>query len=128
MAPVVLASPTTGALRAVAGASGGPRILTAVLTTLVRLVEEGTSPLAAVAGPRLHSQVLPDAVYAEDWTAGALTERVPAAVLAGLRARGHEVKLAGWGGVAQAAVVSEDGASVEAASDPRKDGAPAAAA
>ena len=127
MAPVMLVSPATAALRAVVGASGGPRILTSVLTTLVALVEEGRAPLAAVAAPRLHHQLLPDAVFAEDWRAGGLVERVPPAVVDGLRARGHEVRAAGWGAVAQAAIVSEDGRAVEAACDPRKDGAPAVA-
>ena len=133
MAPIMLVSrPRGGAgvpgtLRAVVGASGGPRILTAVLATLVRLVEGGETPLAAVTAPRLHHQLLPDAVFAEDWAAGALVERVPPPVVGGLEARGHAVRHAGWGAVVQAAVVSEDGGSVDAASDPRKDGAPAVA-
>ena len=90
--------------------------------------------------PRLHHQLAPDSVFAEDWAApggGGLVERVPATVTASLKARGHSVKPAQWGGVVQAILVPPPGepggeggqgrAPLEAASDPRKDGAPAAA-
>lgn len=126
MAPLMLVDPATGRLRAAAGGSGGPRILTALLSVLSRLVESGDAPLAAIAAPRLHHQLVPNTVYAEDWTAGGLAARVPASTRAALAARGHSVAAAGWGAAVQAVLVSEDGQVLEAASDPRKDGAPAA--
>ena len=140
MVPLIAADPGTGgALRLVLGGSGGPRIITGVLTAAARLVSFGEAPLAAVAAPRLHHQLAPETVFAENWAApggGGLTERVPAAVTASLRARGHAVKPAEWGGVVQAILVpppgepggesgGKQGAPLEAASDPRKDGAPA---
>jgi len=141
MVPLIAADPGPGgALRLVVGGSGGPRIITAVLTAASRLVAFGEPPLAAVAAPRLHHQLAPDSVFAEDWAApggGGLVERVPATVTASLKARGHSVKPAQWGGVVQAILVPPPGepggeggqgrAPLEAASDPRKDGAPAAA-
>ena len=119
--------PTHG-LRLVAGASGGPRILTALLQALVSVVEGGAGPLEAVSTPRLHHQLLPADVFAERWDAGGIREEVPAATLDALEARGHSVKSAGWGAVVQAVVVPQGGGPLEAASDPRKDGAPAVAA
>lgn len=47
-------------VRAVASASGGPRIITAVAQTLLRLLGDGAAPLAAVAGPRMHHQLEPN--------------------------------------------------------------------
>ena len=153
MVPLIAADPagSGGGLRLVMGGSGGPRIITAVLTTAARLVAFGEGPLQAVAAPRLHHQLLPDSVFAEDWAApgdGGLVEKVAPGVLASLKARGHAVKPAEWGGVVQAIVVPpagepgdgtssnvwgvgdghggrQAGAPLEAASDPRKDGAPA---
>ena len=71
MSPVIVLGPG-GQLRAALGASGGPRIVSAVLQTLLRVLVLGQDPLAAVAGARLHHQLIPNAVYAEDWaTTGA---------------------------------------------------------
>ena len=49
----------------VVGASGGPRIITAVIQTLLRVLSYGQDPLTAVEAPRLHHQLLPDLAYAE---------------------------------------------------------------
>ena len=54
----------------VIGSPGGPRIITAVLETLMNLVDFGMDPNAAVAASRLHQQYLPDTVFYE--TAGVL--------------------------------------------------------
>ena len=48
-----------------------PGALTPVAITMRRLVEQGQGLLAAVAGPRLHDQVLPNTTFAEAWSAGA---------------------------------------------------------
>ena len=52
----------------VIGSPGGPRIITAVLETLMNLVDFGVDPNAAVAASRFHQQYLPDTVFYE--TAG----------------------------------------------------------
>ena len=48
-----------------------PGALTPVAINMRRLVEQGQGLLAAVAGPRLHDQVLPNTTFAEAWSAGA---------------------------------------------------------
>ena len=48
-----------GKLYAVAGASGGPRIITATAQLLLNVIARGMSPLDAVNAPRLHHQLVP---------------------------------------------------------------------
>jgi gamma-glutamyltranspeptidase/glutathione hydrolase len=54
-----------GAPYMVAGAGGGPRIITAVWQTISNVVDFGMTVDAAVAAPRVHHQHLPDVVFAE---------------------------------------------------------------
>jgi gamma-glutamyltranspeptidase/glutathione hydrolase len=49
----------------VLGSPGGSRIITAVLETIVNIVDYGMAPQAAVDAPRLHHQWLPDRVFYE---------------------------------------------------------------
>jgi gamma-glutamyltranspeptidase/glutathione hydrolase len=49
----------------VLGSPGGPRIITAVLETLMNLVDFGMPAEETVAAPRFHHQYLPDAVFYE---------------------------------------------------------------
>lgn len=49
----------------VAGAGGGPRIITAVWQTISNVLDFGAKAAAAVARPRVHHQHLPDAVFVE---------------------------------------------------------------
>ena len=49
----------------IAGAEGGPRIITAVLDIVRGVIDFHESVFAAVAQPRVHMQWLPDLVYAE---------------------------------------------------------------
>ena len=102
---------------AIAGASGGPRIITGTLQVLLSALVFGDDAGQAVARPRLHHQWQPDEVRVEtSWT--------DAATLDGLRARGHKVvSYKKPVGVVQAIVV-KDG-RITAASDPRKGGRPA---
>jgi gamma-glutamyltranspeptidase / glutathione hydrolase / leukotriene-C4 hydrolase len=130
MSPIIVEQ--EGRLRAVVGASGGPRIVTAVLQALVRVLAYGETPFAAVAGPRLHHQLAPQTLFFEDWAAGDAEFRFNAGTLAALKQRGHTVQQAtNWGAVTQAVVLGmEDGQDgelpeMQAVSDPRKDGAPA---
>lgn len=45
--------------------------------------------------------------------------------IAALQSRGHNVSLSSWAGVTQAIVIDPSTRTLIAASDPRKDGAPA---
>ena len=49
----------------VLGSPGGPRITTAVLETLINIIDFGMAPQEAVAAPRFHHQLLPDTTYYE---------------------------------------------------------------
>ncbi|MCB1182753.1 gamma-glutamyltransferase [bacterium] len=103
---------------AIAGASGGPRIITGTLQVLLAAVVAGDDAGQAVARPRLHHQWSPNEVR----VGGLWSDE---AVLDGLRALGHVVTPLGDkpAGVVQAIVV-RDGV-ISAASDPRKGGRPA---
>ncbi len=122
MTPTLVVS--RGELRAALGASGGPRIVTALLQTLARVVAYGEDAAAAVTGARLHHQLAPAALFAEDWAAGGAAFRYDAGTLAALRGLGHAVRATDWGAVVQA-VVAAPGGGLRAVSDARKDGAPA---
>ena len=118
--PLSSMSPTIGVRdgRAVlvAGASGGPRIITATLQAVLNRVRGGMGPADAVAAPRLHHQWVPDRAEVE-----------PAAfdaVRAQLEPLGHEVRERAGLGVVQMAVRNADG-TLSAAADPRKGGAAA---
>jgi gamma-glutamyltranspeptidase / glutathione hydrolase / leukotriene-C4 hydrolase len=130
-----------GQLRMVLGASGGPRIISAVLQTLLRVLAYGEDAFSAVAGPRVHHQLVPDVLYGEAWTAGDVEFYYDNSTLHGLEARGHQVLPSAWGAVVQAVVADPDPADdnengnsttaaetgmLRAVSDPRKDGAPSA--
>ncbi|MFH2202429.1 MAG: gamma-glutamyltransferase [Elusimicrobiota bacterium] len=98
-----------------AGASGGPRIITATLQTLLRIVDFSERPDAAVAAPRIHHQWSPDVLRYEPG--------LSAAVRSVLSGRGHQMKEYDGSGVCQ--VVQRDGKRLIGASDPRKGGRPA---
>jgi len=102
---------------AIAGASGGPRIISGTLQVLLSALVFGDDAGQAVARPRLHHQWQPNEVRVETgWT--------DTATLDGLRARGHQVvSYKNPVGVVQAIIV-KDG-RITAASDPRKGGRPA---
>lgn len=101
------------------GGSGGPRIISNVLQVLIDLFVFDLDPRAAVGAPRVHHQWLPDELTVE--------ADLPADVRAGLAARGHTVVVSPSPTAVQALRVLPDG-RVTAASDPRKNGAPAAPA
>ena len=60
MSPTIITR--AGEVVAAVGASGGPRIITAVLQTLVRLLMYGDAPLEALTASRIHHQFLPNRV------------------------------------------------------------------
>jgi gamma-glutamyltranspeptidase/glutathione hydrolase len=94
----------------VLGSPGGPRIITAVLETLMNLVDFGMAPDQAVAAPRFHQQYLPDAVFYEG---------LPPATLGALAAMGYSLKeQAPWGAV-ELIAIGPDGGLV-GVNDPRR--------
>ncbi len=73
-----------GELVMLAGAGGGPRIITAVWQTISNVIDFGNTAALAVAKPRVHHQHLPDLLRIE---AQSIDEKTDAE----LRARGHDV-------------------------------------
>jgi gamma-glutamyltranspeptidase/glutathione hydrolase len=100
----------------VAGASGGPRIISSVLQVALNVIEFDMPLAEAVSAVRLHHQWRPDEVY---------FDRAPPAELAALlKKSGHKLSDKRRSGVVQAIQFLEDGTMV-GASDPRKGGRPA---
>jgi gamma-glutamyltranspeptidase / glutathione hydrolase len=98
------------------GASGGPRIITAVLQVLLNVIERGQPLEQAIDAVRLHHQWLPDEVYFD--------RAAPDALIADLRAHGQTVSTERRSACVQALQILADGTFV-GASDPRKGGQPA---
>lgn len=98
---------------AVAGASGGPRIITGTLQALLNALS-GMDAGDAVAEPRFHHQWKPDRVFLEPGAD---------AWIGGFRDRGHAIDFREDVGNVQLIKRSEGG--WQAASDPRKGGRPA---
>jgi gamma-glutamyltranspeptidase / glutathione hydrolase len=117
MTPVLLFD-DDGKVVGCAGGSGGPNIISNVFQVLVGVYVLGLDARAAVEAPRVHHQWLPDELRVED--------EVPADVRAGLEKRGHTLVPVPQPTAVQMIRVLPDGTR-EAASDPRKNGVPAAA-
>lgn len=97
------------------GASGGPRIITGTLQTLMNVIDFGMNVNEAVSAPRIHHQWVPETLYIE--------REMPQDVREALQRRGHVLSL-GEAESAVQAVMFRDGA-FSGASDPRKGGQPA---
>lgn len=119
--PLSSMSPTLvfedGELAGCFGGSGGPRIISNTLQAFLNVFQRDMDVSEAVSSPRIHHQWRPDELVVED---------PPAEVARALEERGHELDRSPYITAVQAVVVGEDGA-LEAASDPRKGGRPAAA-
>ena len=75
----------------VTGSSGGSRIISIVLQSIVNMLDHGMAPQEAVDAPRIHHQWLPDVLYAEPYALSPDTAAL-------LRARGHTItEQAPWG-------------------------------
>lgn len=98
-----------------AGASGGPRIITGTLQTLLNVIDFGMDVNAAVSAPRFHHQWVPNTLFIE--------REMPLDVRQQLRMKGHHLVITPAENVAQA-VMFKDG-WFTGASDPRKGGRPA---
>jgi gamma-glutamyltranspeptidase/glutathione hydrolase len=99
-----------------AGASGGPTIVSGTVQAVVNVIDFGMDAEAAVSSPRIHDQWIPDALYVED--------EIPRDVRDNLKKRGQKVVPAEEQSAVQVIVLDPD--HLEAASDPRKGGEPAA--
>lgn len=97
------------------GGSGGPRIITAAVETLVNVLDFGMPLEAAVAAPRIHHQAVPDRLFFEP--------ALDPPLAAGLRKLGHELAEAHDLGAVQAVQLTSQG--LVGVSDPRKGGAAA---
>jgi len=96
----------------VLGSPGGPRIITAVLETVMNLVDFAMPPEQAVAAPRFHHQYLPDTVSYE-------TDGLPPQTLSALTAMGYTLKeQSPWGAVELIAILP-DGRLI-GVNDPRR--------
>ena len=100
MTPTIVLDPS-GAPLLVTGASGGPRIISAVWQIVSNVVDHGMDANAAVSAPRVHHQHLPDQLSVEG-------DGFPAELLDALRVRGHEVRAGGGVGVG-ASIVRRNG-------------------
>jgi gamma-glutamyltranspeptidase / glutathione hydrolase len=106
-----------GRLFMLAGAGGGPRIITAVWQTISNVIDFGKPADLAVAAPRIHHQHLPDVVSVE---AGAIDKPTEDQ----LRAMGYRLH---WGeprrGFAAITAIVRGAAGWTGTSDPRAGGA-----
>lgn len=88
MAPTIVTGPD-GKILLVAGAAGGPTIITAVFQELSNVVDYGLDVGAAVSAPRFHMQHLPDEViYEKDGLAETTAKRLKAMGYT-MKERGH---------------------------------------
>jgi gamma-glutamyltranspeptidase/glutathione hydrolase len=117
MAPTIVTDPD-GKVVLVAGAAGGPTIITAVFQELSNVVDFRLDVGAAVAAPRLHMQHLPDEVMYEK-------NGLPEATRARLSAMGYALKERGH--IADAPAIGRAGGLWVGAAEPRRLGSLAAA-
>ncbi|KAJ7525923.1 hypothetical protein O6H91_17G075100 [Diphasiastrum complanatum] len=137
MSPTILLQ--NGQLRAVLGASGGKKIITATAQVLIDHVVKGIDPLTSVSSPRVHHQLIPNIVEYENWTTVNYDHvELSSTLRRGLVQRGH-ILGGGTGAMCQLAIqnlhnpVKGHGKSktgvyfgkLIGVSDYRKDGAPA---
>ncbi|USN98173.1 MAG: gamma-glutamyltransferase [Phycisphaeraceae bacterium] len=119
MSPTIVLD-ADGRVFALAGASGGPRIITGTAQALLRVLLADASATQAVRAPRLHHQWLPDKLYLETWP----DPGAPEPLGAGLVKRGQTLTERRDDGVVQ--LIRRDArGGWQAACDPRKGGRPA---
>ena len=97
-------------------ARGGPRIISAVVQVLLRVLWFGDEPIEAIRQTRLHHQWLPNRVYVEQ---GSKIRHIEEH----LQEVGHAVRKRKNIGVVQVIQIEEG--MIKPASDPRKGGKPA---
>jgi gamma-glutamyltranspeptidase / glutathione hydrolase len=108
MAPTIMLNGNR--LELVVGAAGGPRIINAILQTILNIIDFRMPVKAAVEAERIHHQWLPDRLNLEAKIAGDQRKA--------LEQRGHALREQSALGVVQAITINSAGAS--GAADPRK--------
>ncbi|HZD40550.1 MAG TPA: gamma-glutamyltransferase [Terriglobales bacterium] len=98
----------------IVGGSGGPRIISATLQTILNVIDYHMPVDKAVAAPRIHHQWLPDELYVE--------RTIAPEIIKSLERRGHIIKERRELGIVQAIVTK--GSRVTGAADPRKQEVP----
>jgi gamma-glutamyltranspeptidase/glutathione hydrolase len=93
------------------GAAGGPKIITAVVQTIVNRLDLEMPLADAVAAPRIHHQWIPNELRVE--------ESLDPSIVTGLENLGHQVKRSSSSGVLQAIGVSPEGDGFVGVHDPR---------
>ncbi|MDZ7772006.1 MAG: gamma-glutamyltransferase [Balneolaceae bacterium] len=103
-----------GQVRAVLGAAGGPRIITATLQSFLNMAVFGMNAQEAISAPRFHHQWLPDNLYYEEYGLSPDTREI-------LLGMGHNLQATG--GVGRGHIIWVDGEGRRhGAADPRGDG------
>jgi gamma-glutamyltranspeptidase/glutathione hydrolase len=125
MSPAIVLD-ADGSPFAVAGASGGPRIITATAQSLLRVLLADAGAAEAVGAPRLHHQWQPDAVYFETGGFVSRDDAEGEALRDALARLGHTTRQRTDIGACQLIRRTRNG-RYEAASDPRKGGRSASA-
>lgn len=135
MSPTIVFSPE-GDVELVAGASGGPRIITSTVQAILNAIVFDMNAESAVATPRVHDQLWPMALYLEpEWDIGGRADPDDVEALArwmktskrneqmrfDLTGIGHSLRRMERIGAVQ--VVKRVEGGYEAAGDPRKGGA-----
>jgi gamma-glutamyltranspeptidase/glutathione hydrolase len=88
MAPTIVLG-RDGQIDLVAGAAGGPTIITAVFEIMSNVLDHGMDPVAAVSAPRFHMQHLPDVVANEKGGITPQQQQVLGAMGYTFKDRGH---------------------------------------
>ncbi len=100
------------------GAAGGPTIINQTLLNIIDVIDFGRDVQSAISSPKFHHQWQPDVLKVEQGTGAAIIE--------GLKRRGHTVQVVNQLGAAQAVARDPSGHGFIGASDPRAGGQAAA--
>ncbi len=112
MSPTIVTK--DGKVRMIAGAAGGPRIITTTLQNILNVIVYGMNANQAISSPRFHHQWLPDRIEIEKFTVSDDTQY-------NLRKKGHQIREISNIARVHLIVVDEEGFRTGAA-DPRGDG------
>jgi gamma-glutamyltranspeptidase / glutathione hydrolase len=112
MSPTIVLDPQ-GNLLLVAGAAGGPRIITTTSQIILNVIQHNMTLADAMRAPKIHHQALPDELLVEN---GGLTPEVESA----LKAMGHTIRYVG--GLANSNAVMRVKGGWHGVSEPRSIG------
>ncbi|MGF1668809.1 MAG: gamma-glutamyltransferase [Balneolaceae bacterium] len=112
MSPTIVTK--NGQVKMIAGAAGGPRIITATLQTILNGILFDMNPQQAISATRFHHQWLPDLLYVEPFSISVDTQSI-------LKEYGHEISERSTIGRVHIIYVGDDNLRYGAA-DPRGDG------